>query len=39
LDVEQFREKIKDKDFIEYAEVHNNFYGSTYEELENILQN
>ncbi len=39
LDVETFRNKIKNKEFIEYAEVHNNFYGSTYEELEKILDN
>ncbi len=39
LNVEDFRNKINNKEFIEYAEVHNNFYGSTYEELENILWN
>ena len=38
LDIESFRKKIKNKEFIEYAEVHNNFYGSTYEELENIIK-
>jgi len=39
LSIDSFRKKIKNKDFIEYAEVHNNFYGSTYEELDNILDN
>ena len=39
LNIEDFRKKIKNKEFIEYAEVHNNFYGSTYEELDNILDN
>ena len=38
LSLEEFKDKIENKEFIEYAEVHNNFYGSTYEELERILK-
>lgn len=37
LSLDEFSKKIENKEFIEYAEVHNNFYGSTYEELERIL--
>lgn len=32
-----FEAKIKDGDFIEYATVHTNLYGSTFSELERIL--
>jgi guanylate kinase len=39
VDIEKFRNLIKNKQLIEYAEVHNNFYGSTYDELERILAN
>lgn len=38
VDVEKFSNLIKNKKLIEYAEVHNNFYGSTFEELDNILK-
>ena len=37
LSLDEFKNKILNKEFIEYAEVHNNFYGSTYDELERIL--
>jgi len=39
VDIKKFRDLIKNKQLIEYAEVHNNFYGSTYDELERILNN
>ena len=35
--VDDFAKLIKEHKLIEYAEVHNNFYGSTYAELERIL--
>jgi guanylate kinase len=35
--VDDFVKLIKEHKLIEYAEVHNNFYGSTYAELERIL--
>lgn len=38
LSINDFKDLIKEDKLIEYAEVHNNFYGSTYEELENILE-
>lgn len=34
---EKFEEHIKIGDFIEYAIVHTNLYGSTFSELERIL--
>ena len=38
LSLEEFKQKVENKEFVEYAEVHNNFYWSTYEELERILK-
>jgi len=35
--IDEFTKLIKEGKLIEYAEVHNNFYGSTYDELERIL--
>lgn len=35
--VEEFMKLIKDGKLIEYAKVHGNFYGSTYDELKRIL--
>ena len=37
IDFDTFSKKIRKWDFIEYAEVHDNFYGSTFEELEKII--
>jgi guanylate kinase len=37
VNIDDFRKLIHDKELIEYAEVHNNFYGSTFSELERIL--
>ena len=35
---EEFEKKIESGDLIEYAIVHTNYYGSTYSELERIIQ-
>jgi len=37
VDVEEFKKKIKNWQMIEWAQVHWNFYWSTYDELERIL--
>ena len=37
VSIKEFQKLIEDWKFIEYAKVHNNFYGSTYEALENII--
>jgi len=37
VSIDEFKQFIKQKKFIEYAEVHDNFYWSTYTELENII--
>ncbi len=39
LNKENFQKKIEDDEFIEYAIVHDNYYWSTYDELDNILRN
>lgn len=39
ISIDEFRKLIKNDELIEYAKVHENFYGSTYEELEKILEN
>ena len=39
LSIKEFKQLIKKEKLIEYAQVHNNFYGSTYEELKNIILN
>ncbi len=37
VSLDKFKDLIQNHQLIEYAEVHNNFYGSTYDELERIL--
>ena len=37
IDEESFQKKIKDKDFLEWANVHGNFYGSSLEWTKEVL--
>lgn len=39
LSVEEFEEKLKNGDFLEYAKVHENYYGTLKSEVENRLLN
>ena len=39
LTVQEFEEKIKNGEFIEYAKVHNNYYGTLKSEVEKRLKN
>lgn len=39
LTVQEFEEKIKNGEFIEYAKVHNNYYGTLKSEVEKRLEN
>ncbi|MDO4690366.1 MAG: guanylate kinase [Fusobacterium sp.] len=39
LTVPEFEEKIKNGEFLEYAKVHNNYYGTLKSEVEKKLQN
>lgn len=39
LSVEEFENKIKNGDFLEYAKVHNNYYGTLKSEVESRLRN
>ncbi len=39
LTVQEFEEKIKNGEFIEYAKVHNNYYGTLKSEVEKKLKN
>ncbi|OAF66531.1 hypothetical protein A3Q56_05738 [Intoshia linei] len=38
IDTQQFLEKVKEKCFIEYAKYANNFYGTSYEAVENLIK-
>src|SRR5574344_1705613 len=37
LTLDEFKEKIKNKEFLEYATVHTNYYGTLKSEVENRL--
>lgn len=39
LTVQEFEEKIKNDEFLEYAKVHNNYYGTLKSEVEKKLEN
>lgn len=39
LTVQEFEEKIKNGEFLEYAKVHNNYYGTLKSEVEKKLEN
>lgn len=38
ISVEQFKNKIKENDFLEYAIVHDNYYGTCRKEVDKILR-
>lgn len=38
ISADEFRNKIKNGDFLEWAEVHGNYYGTSREEIEKLMQ-